>query len=254
METLARREGQTRDALLAAAGGDLWGRRWPTGWASAGALRAAAAGRAEIEIDLDHPDLAGVAAEDLRLALATCASAGVVRRGVRRLTVTLPTPRRHRSGGVPARGLGGRGRRRGAEALAEVGRRREQFLALVAADPGRKLYGVNVHAGDGSDRLMTEAEQRDYERGLHSGTSFGEPLPRRVVRGIVLARLANFVEGHAAVTPALVEAVAQRCSTAGRCRRCRATATAARARSRRWAGCSPICPERSRSGSRRAWR
>jgi hypothetical protein len=32
----------------------------------------------EIEIDLDHPDLAGVADEDLRLALATCASAGVV--------------------------------------------------------------------------------------------------------------------------------------------------------------------------------
>jgi histidine ammonia-lyase len=93
-------------------------------------------------------------------------------------------------------------------ALAEVGRRREQFRALVAADPQRKLYGVNVHAGDGSDRLMTEAEQRDYERGLHSGTSFGEPLPRRVVRGIVLARLSNFVEGHAAVTPALVEEVA----------------------------------------------
>jgi histidine ammonia-lyase len=93
-------------------------------------------------------------------------------------------------------------------ALAEVSRRREQFLALVAADPQRKLYGVNVHAGDGSDRLMTAAEQRDYERGLHSGTSFGEPLPRRVVRGIVLARLSNFLEGHAAVTPGLVEEVA----------------------------------------------
>jgi len=29
-------------------------------------------------VDLDHPDLAGVGAEDLPLALATCASAGVV--------------------------------------------------------------------------------------------------------------------------------------------------------------------------------
>jgi histidine ammonia-lyase len=94
--------------------------------------------------------------------------------------------------------------------LIEVGVRREQFLNFVAANSGRKLYGVNVHAGDGSNRLMTAAEQRDYENGLHSGTSFGEPLPRRVVRGIVLARLANFLEGHAGVSPELVLAVAAR--------------------------------------------
>jgi hypothetical protein len=31
-----------------------------------------------IELDLDHPDLAGVAEEDLGRALATCASAAVV--------------------------------------------------------------------------------------------------------------------------------------------------------------------------------
>lgn len=95
-------------------------------------------------------------------------------------------------------------------ALEVVARRREEFLALTAADPQRKIYGVNVHAGDGSDRLMTETEQLDYARGLHSATSFGEPFPRRVVRGFVLARLANLIEGHAAVTPQLVEVVAAR--------------------------------------------
>jgi hypothetical protein len=31
-----------------------------------------------VEIDLDHPDLAGVAEENLGWAIATCASAGVV--------------------------------------------------------------------------------------------------------------------------------------------------------------------------------
>lgn len=91
--------------------------------------------------------------------------------------------------------------------LAEAARRRRQLLAFVAANPDRKLYGINVHAGDGSDRLMTEAEQRDNERGLHGGTSFGEPLGRRVVRGIVLARLAKFVEGHAGVSPEVLLAV-----------------------------------------------
>ncbi len=95
-------------------------------------------------------------------------------------------------------------------AVEAIARRREEFLALVAADPTRKLYGVNVHAGDGSDRLMTEAEQRGYARGLHSATSFGDPFPRRVVRGFVLARLANFIEGHAGVSAELARAVAAR--------------------------------------------
>jgi formimidoylglutamate deiminase len=79
METLARREGHTRFALLAAAGGDLWGQMVANGRASLGL---APAHVAEIELNLEHPDLANVAEEDLMLAVATCASAGVVRAGV----------------------------------------------------------------------------------------------------------------------------------------------------------------------------
>jgi formimidoylglutamate deiminase len=79
METLARREGETRDALLAAADGDLWGRTLTNGRASLGLERFEPG---TIELDLDHPDLAGVADRDLGLALATCASAGVVLAGV----------------------------------------------------------------------------------------------------------------------------------------------------------------------------
>jgi formimidoylglutamate deiminase len=79
METLARREGQTRDALLAAAAGDLWGATVSNGLASLG-LSDDDVGA--ITIDLEHPDLAEVPEQDLRPALATCASAGVVSRGV----------------------------------------------------------------------------------------------------------------------------------------------------------------------------
>jgi len=79
METLARREGETRFALLAAAGGDLWGEMVVNGRIALGLSEEPQA----IEIDLDHPDLAGVAGHDLGLALATCASAGVVHAGVR---------------------------------------------------------------------------------------------------------------------------------------------------------------------------
>ncbi len=80
METLSRREGHTRFALLAAAGGDLWGQTAADGRASLGLP---AAPVADIELDLDHPDLANVAEGDLMLAVATCASAGVVHAGVR---------------------------------------------------------------------------------------------------------------------------------------------------------------------------
>ncbi|MGH2805416.1 MAG: formimidoylglutamate deiminase, partial [Thermoleophilaceae bacterium] len=73
LETLARREGQTRHALLAASG-DLW-----TGLSRAGARSLGLEGIGEIELDTEHPDLRGIDPADLPLALATCASAAVVR-------------------------------------------------------------------------------------------------------------------------------------------------------------------------------
>jgi formimidoylglutamate deiminase len=79
METLARREGHTRFALLAAADGDLWGQMVVNGRASLGLAPEPVA---SIELNLEHPDLANVAEDDLMLAVATCASAGVVRAGV----------------------------------------------------------------------------------------------------------------------------------------------------------------------------
>jgi formimidoylglutamate deiminase len=73
LETLARRERRTRDALLAATG-DLWGELVRNGLASLG-LDAAGT----VTIDRMHPELRGVGDADLAYALATCASAAVVR-------------------------------------------------------------------------------------------------------------------------------------------------------------------------------
>ena len=74
LETLARRERRTRHALLAAYG-DLWGELARNGRASLGLEDAGT-----IAVDREHPDLRGVADADLPLAIATCASAAVVRR------------------------------------------------------------------------------------------------------------------------------------------------------------------------------
>ena len=75
LETLARREGLTRHALLAATG-DLWADLCRAGARSLGIETAG-----EIEIDPEHPDLRGIDPDDLPRALVTCASAGVVRTG-----------------------------------------------------------------------------------------------------------------------------------------------------------------------------
>jgi formimidoylglutamate deiminase len=73
LETLARREGLTRHALLAASG-DLWADLCRAGARSLGLKTAG-----EIEIDPEHPDLRGIDRQDLPRALVTCVSAGVVR-------------------------------------------------------------------------------------------------------------------------------------------------------------------------------
>jgi hypothetical protein len=76
LETGARRERETRHGLLAGTG-DLWGELCRNGQASLGL-----GAPNTVEVDLEHPDLAGVEPADLPLALATCASAGVVARGL----------------------------------------------------------------------------------------------------------------------------------------------------------------------------
>ncbi len=95
LETGSRRERQLRAGLLASVG-DLWRELCRNGkrslgvgaGAGLGGAREGGAGEggagATIEIDLDHADLNGIDRADLPLALVTCASAGVVRRGVGR--------------------------------------------------------------------------------------------------------------------------------------------------------------------------
>jgi histidine ammonia-lyase len=95
------------------------------------------------------------------------------------------------------------------EALESIGLCRETFLQLLESDPDAVVYGVTTAPGDRANvPLSGEERERWARRSPMTGASFGEPLPERVVRGIVLARLANFVEGNAAVRPEVVQAVA----------------------------------------------
>ena len=98
----------------------------------------------------------------------------------------------------------------GDEALARIAYCRASFLNLIEKDPATVIYGVTTAMGElASRRLGTDERDRHARiKAFAAATSFGDPLPDRVVRGIVLARLANFLEGHAATTPRVALAVA----------------------------------------------
>ncbi|HEY8015513.1 MAG TPA: aromatic amino acid lyase, partial [Dongiaceae bacterium] len=95
-------------------------------------------------------------------------------------------------------------------ALQRIARCRESFLQLIDKDPDLVIYGVTTAMGELASRRLTLEEREHHARlkPFAAATSFGNPLPERVVRGIVLARLANFLDGHAATTPRIALAVA----------------------------------------------
>jgi histidine ammonia-lyase len=95
-----------------------------------------------------------------------------------------------------------------AEVPARMAAARAAFLALLD-DEHTTVYGVTSGFGDRATlRLSAEERAEQAREATDRGVSFGEPLPERVTRGIVLARLSNLVDGHGAVRPQVAEAVA----------------------------------------------
>jgi histidine ammonia-lyase len=79
--------------------------------------------------------------------------------------------------------------------------------ARVRADPEALIYGVTSAPGDGARAVLDAEAQARRPTRLWTAMSYGEPLPERVTRAILLARLANFVGGHAAVRSRVAVAV-----------------------------------------------
>jgi histidine ammonia-lyase len=104
----------------------------------------------------------------------------------------------------------GEGVRIAEAALARIALCRQSFLELIDKDPSVVIYGVTTAMGElASHRLSREERERHARiKPFAAATAFGDPLPDRVVRAILLARLANFLDGHAATTPRMALAVA----------------------------------------------
>jgi histidine ammonia-lyase len=95
-------------------------------------------------------------------------------------------------------------------ALRRITACREAFLRLIDSETPPSIYGVTTAMGElASHRLGRDERDRHARlKPFAAATSFGDPLPDRIVRGIVFARLANFIEGHAATSARIAQAVA----------------------------------------------
>jgi histidine ammonia-lyase len=96
----------------------------------------------------------------------------------------------------------------GPDALRVMGEARAGFEELLRSDRDGFIYGVTTRPGVEVGTTIPPEEQRSYALGFRGAArGFGrEALDERVVRGIVFARLADFVGGHAKVRPELASA------------------------------------------------
>ena len=96
------------------------------------------------------------------------------------------------------------------KALDRIAECRASFLQLIDSDPAPVIYGVTTAMGELASQRLAHDERDRHARikAFAAATSFGDPLPDRVVRAIAFARLTNFIEGNAATTPRMALAVA----------------------------------------------
>jgi len=98
-----------------------------------------------------------------------------------------------------------------AESVEQMAAAHSGFRALIESNPGLSVYMVTTGGGEWARQRVSPADWNagDRPRNLNLQLAFGEPLPERVTRGFVLARLANFLGGHAAAPPEVAEAIAE---------------------------------------------
>ena len=105
--------------------------------------------------------------------------------------------------------------------MARIDEARASFLSLLESDHDIVVYGVTSGYGQNAYQRFNKDQRQAHARKVSFATSvaFGDPAPERVVRGVVFARLVNFIEGHAAVSSDLVDGL-PRCSMKSHYLRC----------------------------------
>lgn len=128
------------------------------------------------------------------------------------MTVTLRSRRDFTLDAARRVGLGGESVRIAPEAKAAIAAARESFMRYLDADRTRFVYGVTSGAGQKAKIAVPPDQQRaraaENSRVVR-GAGFGpDAAPERAVRMILLARLANYIEGNAKARPVEAERIA----------------------------------------------
>jgi len=94
-------------------------------------------------------------------------------------------------------------------AMTRMGKERQRFMMLIE-DPSITVYGVTSGYGQHAKKRLSPEDRKLHAKRppTPAAASWGDFVPERVVRAIIFARLANFIEGHAAITPEVALAVA----------------------------------------------
>ena len=128
------------------------------------------------------------------------------------MSVTLDSRRDFTLRNLERVALGGETVRIGSRARRRMRETRASFMSLLESDRTRFIYGTTSGGGHHASNPVAPEEQRAHAaRAVWRipGWGFGgEDVPKRVVRMIVFARLANYIEGHAKSRPEVAERIA----------------------------------------------
>ncbi len=128
------------------------------------------------------------------------------------MTVTLESRKDFTLENLQRVAIDGESVRFGEAALEAMAAGRRSFMALLDSDRTQVIYGTTTGGGQqAKQRIPPEEQRRRAKRGRarQGGGGFGGgDLPERVVRMILFARLANFIEGNAKTRPVIAERLA----------------------------------------------
>ncbi len=98
-----------------------------------------------------------------------------------------------------------------ADAVDQMTAAHQGFVSLIESNPDISVYMVTTGGGEWAKERVNPGRRNAAhpKSNFNLQLAFGEPLPERVTRGFVLARLANFLGGHAAAPASLARAIAE---------------------------------------------
>lgn len=92
------------------------------------------------------------------------------------------------------------------ELAAKIDKRREEFMTFVHENRAEHLYGITTRQHTGAKRVLDDDELKEFGGRLPATAALAGPgFPDRIVRGILLARVADYINGTSCVRSCVVQ-------------------------------------------------